>query len=41
MVATDAGPKALLVVLKEGRDGVEQLRSSAEVAARIIRETLS
>jgi predicted regulator of Ras-like GTPase activity (Roadblock/LC7/MglB family) len=41
MVATDAGPKALLVVLKEGRDGVEQLRSSAEVAARLIRETLS
>jgi len=41
LVAVDAGTKAILVVLKEGRDGVEQLLSSAEVASRLIRETLS
>jgi predicted regulator of Ras-like GTPase activity (Roadblock/LC7/MglB family) len=41
LVAVDAGTKAILVVLKEGRDGVEQLLSSAEVASRLIKETLS
>jgi len=41
LMTTDAGPKAILVVLKEGREGMEQLMSGVEVAVRLIRETLS
>ncbi len=41
LVASDAGPKAILVILKEGREGVQELLSSVDVASKLIRETLS
>ena len=41
MTAVDAGPKAILVVLKDGREGGIELLAKVDAAGKIVRETLS
>jgi predicted regulator of Ras-like GTPase activity (Roadblock/LC7/MglB family) len=41
MAAVDAGPKAILIVLRDGKDGGAELLSKADAAGKTVRETLS
>jgi len=41
MAAVDAGPKAILVVLRDGKDGGAELLAKTDAAGKIVKETLS